>query len=110
MAIKSKRFEILQLLIEHKKKNEAFKEVNFFLNLSGQNPLMYAAVVHNWPAVDYLSYAGLLIDIEDTDGMTLLMKVLKEYQFDLAAKLINRGSDINAYNREGRTALSYFIC
>lgn len=26
---------------------------------------MYAAVVQNWSAIDYLSHYGLLIDIED---------------------------------------------
>lgn len=37
------------------------------------------------------------------------MKVLSHNQFDTAAKLLNRGSDIDAFNREGLTALSYFI-
>ena len=80
------------------------------MSSKGQNPITFAATIQNWEAVDYLSSKEVLTDVEDQDGITLLMKVLLHERFDLAAKLLNRGSDINAFNKEGQTALSYFIC
>jgi uncharacterized protein len=89
---------------------EYIEQLNFSVNSKGQNPIMFAASIQNWDAVDFLSAQGMLIDVEDHDGLTLLFKTLVASQFDLAARLISRGSDLNAFNREGKTALSYFIC
>lgn len=70
---------------------------------------MFAAWLRHWEAVDFLSSRGVLTNDSDNEGLTVLMRVLAGYKFELATKLINQGSDINATNREGRTALSRFL-
>jgi len=83
--------------------------MNNYLNSNQQSPLMYAAWLRHWEAVEFLTSRGVLTDASDHEGLTVLMRVLAAYKFELATKLINRGSDINATNREGRTALSHFL-
>ena len=51
----------------------------------------------------------MLLDIEDRDGKTVLMRALWGENFELATKLISRGANINAVNREGRTALTHAV-
>ena len=51
----------------------------------------------------------MLSDVEDREGMTILMRVLEAYNFELAMKLIRRGADVNSTNREGKTALTIAI-
>lgn len=105
MALKQKNISMLRALCQQ----GPVDNLNFMLNSKGQNPIVSAAHNQNWDAVDYLSSRGVLVDVEDQDGLTLLMKVLTYNQFDTAAKLLSRGSDVDAFNREGQTALSYFI-
>jgi len=38
---------------------------------------MFAASVNNWEAVEYLSDLGIITDVEDQEGSTLLIKVLE---------------------------------
>ena len=81
-----------------------------YLNSNKQNPIMYAAQLQHWEAVEFLSSRGVFSEASDHQGQTVLLRALAAYQFELATKLIRRGSDINATNREGRTALSHFLC
>jgi ankyrin repeat protein len=105
IALKQKSLTVLETMTDR----IDIQNLNFFLNTKGQNPIIFAADLQNWEAVDFLSSKGVLIDVEDNDGTTLIMKVLTSERFDLATKLLNRGSDINSFNRDGQTALSYFI-
>ena len=84
-------------------------QMNHYVNSTGLNPLMYAASIGNFQMVNYLTSRGLLINIEDSTGSTVLSKVLEAYDFDLATKLIKRGADINYTNRDGKTALAVFV-
>ena len=59
--------------------------------------------------INYLTSRGMLIDIEDSSGATVLTKVLEAYNFDLASKLIKRGANINYSNKDGKTALTIFL-
>ena len=51
----------------------------------------------------------MLADVEDKEGKTVLMRVLEQYNFELATKLVRRGADINSVNKEGKTALTVFL-
>ena len=53
------------------------EEMNFYINSQGHNPLTYAASITNFEAVNYLTQRGMLADVEDKDGKTVLMRVLE---------------------------------
>jgi ankyrin repeat protein len=104
-SIKSRNLDALEILCD----TYGTQELNFFVDSNGYNPLTLAASLQNWEVVNYLSIRGILLDIEDRDGKTVLMKALWGENFELASKLINRGANIDAVNREGRTALTYAV-
>ena len=78
-------------------------------NSQGHNPLTYAAYLKHFEIVNYLTGRGMLIDVEDNEGKTVLLRALEAYNTGLATKLLHRGADINLTNREGRTALSILV-
>ena len=84
-------------------------KLNFMINLQGHNPLTYAASIKNFELVNYLTGRGMLIDVEDREGKTVLLRALENYNTNLAEKLLARGADINLVNREGKTALSILV-
>ena len=51
----------------------------------------------------------MLIDVEDREGKTILLRALESYNQGLAEKLLIRGADINLVNRDGKTALSILV-
>lgn len=51
----------------------------------------------------------MLIDVEDKEGKTILLRALENYNQALAEKLLARGADIDLVNREGKTALSILV-
>jgi ankyrin repeat protein len=53
------------------------EKLNFISNSKGLNAIMFAASVNNWEAVEYLSDLGIITDVEDQEGSTLLIKVLE---------------------------------
>ena len=81
-------------------------KLNFMTNSQGHNPLTYAAMLKHFDLVDYLSGRGMLVDVEDREGKTLLIRALESYNQGLASKILARGADINLINRDGKTALS----
>ena len=103
-AIKAKYMEALEIFADL-----GTQQMNFYINSTGHNALTYAASIGNFEAVDYLSQRGMLPDVEDRDGKTVLVRVLEAYNFELANKLIRRGANVNSVNREGKTALSIFL-
>jgi uncharacterized protein len=60
-------------------------------------------------AVNYLSVRGLNLNVCDSEGRSLLLRVLMEEKSDLAKNLIQRGADIDFRNHDGTTALSMAI-
>ena len=54
-------------------------KLNFMTNSQGHNPLTYAAVLKHFDLVDYLSGRGMLVDVEDLEGKTLLLRALENY-------------------------------
>lgn len=56
---------------------------------------MYAALHSNYWAVNYLSVRGLLLDVEDREGKSLLARVLMADNYELALKLLSRGATVN---------------
>lgn len=83
--------------------------LNFMTNTQGHNPLTYAASLKNFDLVNYLTSRGMLIDVEDKEGKTILLRALENYNQTLAEKLLARGADIDLVNREGKTALSILV-
>jgi ankyrin repeat protein len=65
------------------------------LTSEGYNAIIYAAVVKNFEAVNYLSIAGFNINSCDYDGRSLLLHCLMHEQYFLADRLIERGANIN---------------
>ena len=57
---------------------------------------MYAAIIGNWETVNYLSIRGILLDVEDKEGKTLLFRAVAGEQYELASKLLRRGANVNA--------------
>ena len=51
----------------------------------------------------------MMIDVEDREGKTILLRALESYNQGLAEKLLIRGADINLVNRDGKTALSILV-
>ena len=78
-------------------------------NSQGHNPLTFAASLKNFELVNYLSGRGMLVDVEDREGKTILLRALENYNQGLASRLLARGADINLVNREGKTALSILV-
>lgn len=70
-------------------------EMENALTSEGYNPIIYAAVVKNFEAVNYLSIAGFNINSCDYDGRSLLLHCLMHEQYFLADRLIERGANIN---------------
>lgn len=56
---------------------------------------MYAAIYGNFEAVNYLSVRGLMLDVEDREGKSLLLRTLLAEKYDLASKLLSRGATVN---------------
>ena len=54
-------------------------KLNFMTNSQGHNPLTYAAAVKNFELVNYLSGRGMLVDVEDREGKTILLRALESY-------------------------------
>lgn len=71
--------------------------------------MTYAASLKHLELVNYLTGRGMIIDVEDNEGKTVLLRALEAYDQGLAAKLLHRGADINLTNREGKTALSILV-
>jgi uncharacterized protein len=68
------------------------------------------AILHRkFEAVNYLSVRGLNLNVCDSEGRSLLLRVLMEEKSDLAKNLIQRGADIDFRNHDGTTALSMAI-
>lgn len=84
-------------------------QLNFMTMSQGHNPLTYAASLKHFDAVDYLTGRGMLIDVEDRDGKTILLRALENHNLSLAEKLLARGADINLVNRDGKTALTILV-
>ena len=84
-------------------------KLNFMTNAAGHNPLTYAASLKMFDLVNYLTGRGMLIDVEDREGKTILLRALESYNTSLAERLLARGADINLVNREGKTALSQLV-
>ncbi|MCL2144009.1 MAG: ankyrin repeat domain-containing protein [Endomicrobia bacterium] len=74
-------------------------------DIAGRIPLMYA----NAEKMDILIKAGANIDAKyaDKKGNTLLMYAVYAGSKSFARSLIKAGAEINAKNKEGRTALMY---
>ena len=53
------------------------EELNFMTNSQGHNPLTYAASLKNFDLVNYLTGRGMLIDVEDREGKTILLRALE---------------------------------
>jgi len=56
---------------------------------------MYAAQYGNFEAVNYLSVRGVLLDVQDREGKSLLLRTLLAEKYELGSKLLNRGATIN---------------
>lgn len=54
-------------------------KLNFMTNSQGHNPLTYAASLKHFDLVDYLSGRGMLVDVEDREGKTVLLRTLESY-------------------------------
>ena len=54
-------------------------QLNFMTMSQGHNPLTYAASLKHFDLVDYLTGRGMLIDVEDRDGKTILVRALESY-------------------------------
>ena len=103
-VLKARNHDIMELFCDL-----GIHKFNFLTNSKGHNPLTYAASINNWDAVNYLSGRGMYTDVEDQEGLTVFFRALNASQFDIASKLLSRGTKIDAFNRNGQTALSYFI-
>jgi ankyrin repeat protein len=77
-----------------------------FQNGITENSMMHtAAIVNNVSCIDGLHSYGLSLDVVDIDGDTSLMYACIANQYDVAKKLILKGSSINKRNKKGENAL-----
>ena len=51
----------------------------------------------------------MLVDVEDREGKTILLRALESYNKALADKLLGLGADINLVNRSGKTTLTILV-
>lgn len=71
---------------------------------------MHACQHAKFDVVNYLSVRKVDLNIQDSEGRSLLMKCLLAEQYELASKLITRGADIDFVNQQnGQTALTIAI-
>jgi len=103
-AVRSNNLEAIEIMAD-----KGIDQLNFMINSQGHNPLTYAAATKNFDVVNYLTGRGMLVDVEDREGKTILLRALESHNQSLAEKLLARGADINLVNREGKTALSILV-
>lgn len=103
-AVRTNFMEAVEIMAD-----QGVDKLNFMQNSQGHNPMTYAASLKHFEMVNYLTGRGMLVDVEDNDGKTVLLRALEAYDQGLAAKLLHRGADINITNREGKTALSILV-
>ena len=97
VAIKMNRSQVIELFCD-KINQEEFCE---YIDSKGHNPMVYAAAIRNFEAVNYFSIRGFSLDTEDRVGYSILTIVLIAGNFELASKLLKRGADINYQNKDG---------
>ena len=103
-AIRSQNREAVSIMA-----NTGVDQLNFMTNSHGHNPLTYAAHLKHFELVEHLAERGMLVDVEDREGKTILLRALESYNKALADKLLGLGADINLVNRSGKTTLTILV-
>lgn len=70
-AIRENHKPAIELFCDYKK-----DQLNYYTDTKGNNTIMYAALHNNFDIVNYLSVRGLLLDVEDREGKSLLARTL----------------------------------
>ena len=73
-AIRSDNKDALEIIAD-----QGIDKLNFMTNSQGHNPLTYAASLKMFELVNYLTGRGMLIDVEDHEGKTVLLRALENY-------------------------------
>lgn len=102
VAIKMQNVKAIELFCDHGA-DLTWKD------LKGHTPLIFAAKNDYDDIVNYLSLRAKNLNVEDKEGMTIMIQYLLKSKIEMVKKILIRGADVNYRNKLGKTALHYAV-